>query len=246
MLSTLALPWLLVIAVAPAQAHDRCGEVEHLGQRYTVCSVDTKTDDLALFLRDPTGKPYATFDQLAASLAQTHRSLVFAMNAGMFQTDLSPVGLYIEGGATRHPANTRDGPGNFHMKPNGVFYFGPEGTGVMETQRYLDAHLHPAFATQSGPMLVIDGQIHPRIQADGTSLKIRNGVGVREGHLALFAISNDPVSFYQFASLFRDKLGCFDALFLDGTISTLYAPALGRSVQWLPVGPMVGVTERMP
>lgn len=231
---------------ANAQAHDVCGDLDHDGARYTVCTVDTTKDKLGLFWHDADGKPFANFSHLAASLALTRQTLVFGMNAGMFQTDLSPVGLYIENGQLHHAANTRDGPGNFHLKPNGIFYFGAPGVGILETDRFLAAHLHPDFATQSGPMLVIDGQIHPKIQPDGTSLKIRNGVGVRNGHTAIFAISRDPVSFHSFASLFRDKLGCANALFLDGTISSLYAPGLGRTEQWLPVGPMVGVAEQMP
>ena len=212
---------------------------------YTVCTVEAgAAGALRLYLRDGSGRPYATFAQLAAALAQVNETLVFAMNAGMFEENLSPVGLYIESGEVKRAANTRDGAGNFHMKPNGIFYFGSHGAGVMETQRFLAAHLHPEFATQSGPMLVIDGQIHPKLQPDGTSQKIRNGVGVR-GQTIVFAISHDPVTFYRFASLFRDKLGCADALFLDGTISSLYAPAVGRTLQLLPVGPMVGLTEKL-
>ena len=246
-------PWPCALLAAaalclapPAQARRICEDITFAGHAYTVCTADTTRDKLGLFWRDPAGKPFATFDQLAASLAQTRRTLIFGMNAGMFQTDLSPVGLYIEGGATRHPANTRDGPGNFHMKPNGIFYFGPASVGVLETRAFLKAGLHPDFATQSGPMLVIDGQIHPKIQPDGTSLKIRNGVGVRNAHTAVFAISHDAVSFHEFADLFRGKLGCANALFLDGSISSLYAPALGRTEQFLPVGPMLGVTEARP
>ena len=243
LLTSLALV-LICLGGLDARATDVCRDLDYQGTGYTVCTVDPAKDRLGLFLRDPTGKPYATFDQLAASLAQTRERLVFGMNAGMFQTDLSPVGLYIEGGQVRHAVNTRDGPGNFHLKPNGIFYFGPNGAGVVETQRYLAANLHPDFATQSGPMLVIDGEIHPRIQPDGTSLKIRNGVGARDAHTIVFAISRDPVSFHRFASLFRDELGCANALFLDGTISSLYAPSIGRTAQWLPVGPMVGLMEK--
>ncbi|MCX8256073.1 hypothetical protein RHAL1_01655 [Beijerinckiaceae bacterium RH AL1] len=235
---------LATLASAKAEA---CHDLEDHGAAYTVCTVEAGRGDLRLFLRDGTGRPYATFAQLAAALAQEKQTLVFAMNAGMFEQDLSPVGLYVEGGAQRKAANTGDGPGNFHMKPNGVFWFGPHGAGVMETRAYLAAHLHPAFATQSGPMLVIDGAIHPKLQPDGTSEKIRNGVGVRDhGRTIVFAISRDPVSFYRFASLFRDALGCDNALFLDGTISSLYAPGLGRTMQLLPVGPMIGLTEKAP
>ena len=234
----------LLAAMASARA-DVCRDLEDQGAAYTVCTVEAGRGDLRLFLRDGTGRPYATFAQLAAALAQEKQTLVFAMNAGMFEQDLSPVGLYVEGGQQRKAANTRDGPGNFHMKPNGIFYFGPHGAGVMETKAYLAAHLHPTFATQSGPMLVVDGAIHPKLQPDGTSEKIRNGVGVRDhGRTIVFAISRDAVSFYRFASLFKDRFHCDNALFLDGTISSLYAPGLGRTMQLLPVGPMVGLTEK--
>ena len=234
----------LLVTLASAQA-EVCRDIEDQGAAYTICTVAAGRGDLRLYLRDATGRPYATFAQLAAALAQTKETLLFAMNAGMFEEDLSPVGLFVESGQQRKAANTRDGPGNFHMKPNGIFYFGPRGAGVMETHAFIDAHLHPAFATQSGPMLVIDGAIHPKLQPDGTSAKIRNGVGVRDhGRTIVFAISRDAVSFYRFASLFRDTLRCDNALFLDGTISSLYAPALGRTTQFLPVGPMIGLTEK--
>ena len=235
-----------LVTLAPARA-EVCRDLDDQGADYTICTIEAGRGDLRLYLRDGAGRPYATFSQLAAALAQGKETLLFAMNAGMFEQDLSPVGLFVESGQQRKAANTRDGPGNFHMKPNGVFYFGPHGAGVMETRAFIDAHLHPAFATQSGPMLVIDGAIHPKLQPDGTSEKIRNGVGVRDhGRTIVFAISRDAVSFYRFASLFRDRLGCDNALFLDGTISSLYAPGLGRTMQLLPVGPMVGLTEKAP
>ncbi|WP_171524391.1 phosphodiester glycosidase family protein, partial [Acinetobacter baumannii] len=65
---------------------------------------------------------------------------------------------------------------------------------------------HVRFATQSGPMLLIDGQLHPKLAENGTSLQIRNAVGVGLNGSAWFAISNAPVSFGRFARLFRDKL----------------------------------------
>ena len=241
-LALIAFSSVMVLA-GPLSAAELCTNRELAGQAYSICTIDTTKDKLGLYWKDADGKPFGRFDQLAATLAQTRRKLVFAMNAGMFQADLSPVGLYVESGAQHHAANTRNGFGNFHLKPNGIFYVSGQRAGIMETQHFLDAQLHPDVATQSGPMLVIDGQIHPKIQADGTSLKIRNGVGVRDGHIVVFAISHDPVSFHAFASLFRDALGCRDALFLDGTISSLYAPSLGRTLQWSPVGPILGVTE---
>ena len=67
-------------------------------------------------------------------------------------------------------------------------------------------------------------------------------MGVPSPGIALFAISETPASFYEFASLFRDTLHCPDALYLDGTVSSLYAPELERSDHHVKLGPIVGVT----
>ncbi len=166
------------------------------------------------------------------------------MNAGMFEDDLSPVGLYVEDGRLRHQADLRDGPSNFHLKPNGVFYIGDGGAGVAGDFRgFLAAGLKTRFATQSGPMLVLDGRIHPKILPTGASAKVRNGVGVRDGWLVFFVISEEPVTFHAFAQFFRDRLNCPNALYLDGSVSSLYAPNLDRRADPArPIGPIVGVT----
>ncbi len=236
---------LLFAALGSARPQEKgpCSAINEAGQHYTICSFDVRTARLRLFLAGTDGKPYSNFAAIAEALKSRGDSLTFAMNAGMFGTDYRPVGLYVEGGRQLVPANTRAGRGNFHLKPNGIFYFDGWHAGIMETSRYLRGRLHPEYATQSGPMLVIDGVLHPKIQASGTSEKIRNGVGVRDGHIVVFAISDDPVTFYQFASLFRDRLNCPNALFLDGSVSSLYAPAVRRDDSLLPLGPIVGVVN---
>ncbi len=93
-------------------------------------------------------------------------------------------------------------------------------------------------------MLVVGGRINPRIHENGASKKMRNGAGVADGRIVRFAISNQPVSFHQFAHLFRDRLHCPDALFLDGSISALYAPSISRHDRFRPMGPIVGVVEK--
>jgi uncharacterized protein YigE (DUF2233 family) len=93
-------------------------------------------------------------------------------------------------------------------------------------------------------MLVINGRIHPRFTATSDSLKIRNGVGVRDPRHVFFAISESAVNFYSFARLFRDKLACPNALFLDGSVSGLYAPALKRDDSWHLFGPIIGAVRR--
>jgi len=213
-------------------------------ERFTVCSFDPRHDDIRLFWRDADGQAYGSFSALAAALKANGEELVFAMNGGMFEEDLSPVGLFIENQRKLRKANTRGGGGNFHMKPNGVFWVGDGVAGVAETTRFLASPPSARYATQSGPMLVIDGQIHPRIRPDGTSQKIRNGVGVREDGSVVFAIAEGPVTFDAFARLFRDGLGCRNALFLDGSVSSLYAPELSRDDELIKIGPIVGVVRK--
>ncbi len=144
-----------------------------------------------------------------------------------------------------HGANTASGGGNFHLKPNGVFWIEGGRAGVTETARFLKSNLHPVYATQSGPMLLIAGRVNPHIHESGTSAKFRNGVCVVDGRVAHFAISNEPVTFHQFADLFRSQLNCRDALFLDGgSASALFAPSIARHDLFHPMGPMVGVVEK--
>jgi uncharacterized protein YigE (DUF2233 family) len=211
----------LLLALAPAGAHavnGPCAPLRFEDADYSICKFDARRDDIRLYWKDATGKPYANFTALAQTLKARGRALRFAMNAGMFEADLSPVGLFVEDGRRERRADTREGASNFHLKPNGIFWIGQASAGVTETSRYLANPPAARFATQSGPMLVIDGRIHPKILPTGTSEKVRNGVCVRDGATAIFAISETSVTFNAFARLFRDALGCSDALFLDGSV----------------------------
>jgi uncharacterized protein YigE (DUF2233 family) len=219
-----------------------CRPLVHGEANYVVCTIDLKRYRLRTFLRGADGEIYGGFSRLVQS--PEGRDLVFAMNAGMYDKEGLPVGLYVESGRMLKGANTANGGGNFHLKPNGVFYAKDDSAGVLETGRYLALRPRSELATQSGPMLVIDGRIHPKFSADGSSRKLRNGVGVRDGHLVIFAISDEPVSFGEFAHLFKDELGCPNALFLDGSVSSLYAPSLDRSDGLAPMGPIIGAIER--
>jgi uncharacterized protein YigE (DUF2233 family) len=229
---------LLAAMALPAAAG--CGEADFEDKRYTVCRYDPADVKLELYNLNDEGQPFARFDSLAAHLAQEKKELIFATNAGMFDDALKPIGLYIEDGELRKKLNRRNGAGNFHLKPNGVFWIDGAKAGVSETEVFLRSGRKPTFATQSGPMLVINGRIHPKFSPDGTSLKIRNGVGVTDTGEVIFAISEQGVSFHEFARLFRDQYGCDEALFLDGSISGLYSVETGQRGGYLPLGPMVG------
>lgn len=220
-----------------------CRDIRFEDTPFTVCSVDPAQEDLRLFLYRRDGLPLASFGNVSDLLAKTGQHLTFAMNGGMYHADRAPVGLYVENGARVAPLITKGSPGNFGMLPNGVLCLFDTRAEVIETRRFAKTRPTCKFATQSGPMLVIDGALHPRFLPGSTSRYIRNGVGVSRDGQVHFAISNVAVNFHLFARLFRDRLKTPQALYFDGNISRLYAPSLGRSDAGFPMGPIIGVVK---
>lgn len=218
-------------------------EIATASYRVTVAEVDPARESIRLFLRDGTGRPLRSLQALDAWVKGQGRSLAFAMNAGMYRIDGSPLGLLVAEGRQLSPLNLADAPGNFYLKPNGVFFIEGRTARIEETQAYQRQAHQPTWATQSGPLLVHDGVIHPGFDPRSRSRLVRNGVGVTATGHVVFAISDSPVSFHEFALLFRDGLHCPDALYLDGVVSGLLAPKLGRSDATVPLGPMIGVVE---
>ena len=235
----------MVFATGLPAASDGCTRMDQDGQTYVVCQIDAaRESDLRLWQNDADGRPLNSFNNVRKSLPQG-QSLSFAMNAGMFHPDYRPVGLLVIDGQELHPITTQAGGGNFGMLPNGVFCSGGKRPfQVIESRSFADEAPECRLATQSGPMLVIDGKLHPRFLVDSESRNIRNGVGVSaDGRTAWFAISENPVTFYEFGQMFRDGLGARNALYLDGSISRLYAPGLGRADFGRSMGPMIGLVN---
>lgn len=225
---------------ADAQNAGPCAQRILQHKRVIVCTVDVARMNVRTLWRDKSGKPYGLLSGIASVATPETGPMLFAMNAGMYHENLDPVGLYIEKGQTLKSANTHAGPGNFHMRPNGVFHVSGGTMGVSETRRFVASGGRADYASQSGPMLVIDGRLHPNFTGRGTSEKIRNGVGVAAGgRTAYFVISEDAVTFTEFAKMFREDLKVRNALYFDGSISSLYAPSVGRSDRFMPVGPIV-------
>jgi len=221
-----------------------CQTVVHRGDGYTACAFNIVDDDIRLFHSDADGQPYLQFDTLERELDEQGEVLVFAMNGGMYHEDRRPVGYYRDPYGDQASVNTNDGPGNFHLKPNGVFWLNGSEAGITESGAYLEAGIDPIYATQSGPMLVIDGALHPGLNPEGTSHRRRNGVGVSaDGQTVHFVISDSTVTFHDFATLFRDVIEVPNALFLDGQVSRIYAPAINRDEIGTDLGPMVGVVQ---
>jgi uncharacterized protein YigE (DUF2233 family) len=244
----LAVFFLIFLSAPPegvAQAQDGpCRTLTFEGDPFTVCRAEAGKDDIRLSLRDAGGKPHRRLSILKTHLGEAAGKVKFAMNAGMFDGRSAPIGLYVENGKQLKPINTRNGGGNFHLKPNGVFWIGQDGkTHVTAADAYVAQKPKPKWATQSGPMLVIDGKLHPKISHDGESRYTRNGVGVQDSGDTLFVISDAPVSFGKLARLFRDELKTDNALYFDGAVSSLWAPSLDRLDAGRDLGPMVVVTS---
>lgn len=241
----------MAVRLQPAFAQ-ACAEETFEETRYIVCTVDPDNADLRLFWKNAAGEPYRTFANLADAVRQEGRVLAFAMNAGMYQTDFSPLGLYVENGRELRPADTTAaevsaGPvPNFRKKPNGVFFLGEKGAGIVATHEFLKLQPKVYLATQSGPMLVIRNRLIPIFIVNSQDRTRRSGVGVCRDKMIRFAISEDAVNFHDFGRLFRDHLKCADALFLDGGGGAgIYYPAMERNdISWHGgYGPMFGLVE---
>lgn len=196
----------------------------HAKEKIISYVVDLQKQDLQLYWKDDKGQIIQSFQNLKNYLADKNKKLVFAMNAGMYRPDNTPCGLYIHQQKTITPLVTGSGSGNFFLKPNGVFYINNKNKAVIcTTPDFINNNNQVKWATQSGPMLVINGAIHPAFVKGATNTNIRNGVGILPDNKIVFAISNGKINFYDFAEYFKN-LGCKNALYLDGYVSRIYLP----------------------
>jgi uncharacterized protein YigE (DUF2233 family) len=186
--------------------------------------VDLKKQTLKFYLKDSAAYNYGNFEELKTQLESKHQKLVFAMNGGMYLPDGSPQGLYIENGITKTPLDsTKQAYGNFYLQPNGMFYITDDNKGVVCQTTEFKPNPNITYATQSGPMLVINNEIHPVFVKNSKHFHIRNGVGVLPNGNFLFAMSKDTITLYDFADFFKG-VGCKNALYLDGFVSRTYLP----------------------
>ncbi|RIV90313.1 hypothetical protein D2V17_04600, partial [Aurantiacibacter xanthus] len=224
-------------------AFDACEVITFEEQRFADCIADPADHTIVTALSPAGGAPFRSF--AAYRKANPETDVAFAMNGGMFDDAGQPVGYFVEDGERLKALSRADGTGNFHLKPNGVFFGSGSKWQVLDTEKfYSTVRERPAFGTQSGPMLVIDGKIHPEITENGPSRLLRNAVGVDEQGRAHFVISQGPISFGVIARLFRDRLKTPNALFLDGTVSSLWDPVADRMDGRAPLGPLIVVKNK--
>jgi uncharacterized protein YigE (DUF2233 family) len=206
-------------------------------------SVNPKSLTVSMYWKDDNGKIIQTFEKLKNYTQSKKQTLLFAMNGGMYQKDYSPVGLYIENYKKLHELNTQTGKGNFYLSPNGVFYLTKDRSAHICTSSNFKYDSSIQFATQSGPMLVANGEIHKAFDPNSKNLNIRNGVGILPNGNILFAISKKEINFYDFAQFFLQK-GCSNALYLDGYVSRMYLPEEKIEQMDGHFGVLIGVTAK--
>lgn len=210
---------------------------------YDTYIVDLEKQQIQLFWKDEQGEIFGSIGDLYYWLQMYNQELLFATNAGMYTPENAPRGLYVEDGIEKIPLDLSQGQGNFYLKPNGVFLLGAEGAKILESSTYPLYSSPVYFATQSGPLLLINGKIHPKFTKGSHNLHIRSGVGLIDEHKVVFIISRQPVNFYDFASLFKYGFKCKNALYLDGAISQMYLPELGRFDSTGNFGGIIGISK---
>lgn len=206
-------------------------------------SLNPKEENIKFYWKKPDGERIKSLGNLKEFVEQQNQKLVFAMNGGMFNKDFSPQGLYIEDGKILNPIDTLNGEGNFYLKPNGIFYINFDKKAfIVETEKF-DLTENIQFATQSGPMLVINGKIHPEFRKGSKNINIRNGVGISNDNKVIFAMSKKEINLYDFAEFFQ-KHGCKNALYLDGFVSRTYFPEENWEQTDGDFGVIIGVSKK--
>ena len=233
---------ILLIIASISVGFYQLGKPSNEDERFVSYIVNPKKQNLDFFWKNEKGEHFKNADNLISWLKSKNKKLLFSTNGGMYKKDNSPQGLFIENKIVKSEIDTSNGNGNFYLKPNGVFYLTTDKNPMIcKTEDFVN-NGKIKYATQSGPMLVINGEIHTAFKKNSTNLNIRNGVGILPNNQVVFAISKKEINFYDFAEYFKN-LGCKNALYLDGFVSRTYLP----EKNWKQIdgnfGVIIGVTE---
>lgn len=202
--------------------------INYRNQDFYSYVVDLTKSNLSFNSKTKSGEWIKTINRLKNYLSLQNKTLIFATNGGMFNQNFNPVGLYIENGKELFHINLGDGKGNFFLKPNGIFYINKwGGAGIIESSVYPKIKGKLKYATQSGPLLLLNDQINKNFGKNSQNKYIRNAVGIINKDSVVFVISKNPVNFYDLAMFFKEEFNCKNALYLDGFISEMYLPELG-------------------
>jgi uncharacterized protein YigE (DUF2233 family) len=226
---------------------------KYMNVKYKMYVYDRIKDSLSLSfdLVDSNNNHFTTFDNYRKYLNKSKYEPLMITNAGMFSSNQDPQGLFINKSRnlcfetdTSHPITD----GNFYLMPNGILYIDSlNHPKIISTDDFvannIDIHTLK-FATQSGPMLLRNGNKNPNLKDRSNNKKIRSGVGVFEDNKLVFICSDGPENFWLFTQLFQDLFDCKNVLFLDGAISGMYLKDVDESDRGGFYGPMISVSKK--
>jgi len=187
-------------------------------------SIKTNPSNINLYWKNKNNESYSTFYSLKKHLTKESSEPFMMMNAGIYSSNKTPAGLFVENNKIIAKLNTLNGKGNFHLQPNGIFYINNNNQAKLTTtSKFVEIIKKSNIKTaiQSGPMLVINNKINSIFKKDSNSLYVRNAVCVDKSNSVVFFISKDKTNFYNFANI-AVSLDCKNALYLDGSISKIY------------------------
>ena len=201
-----------------------------------------KPEEVQLHWKDAEGNDYQSLTRLKNALEDSY-NVKMIMNAGIYSMNNVPAGLWIEQGKELNALNTKSGKGNFHVQPNGVFAIAGNKPYILTTAAYQKSKLKPDFALQSGPMLIIHGKMNSQFRASLESYHKRNAVCLTKQNELLFlmTIKGEPNLYTLSQGLL--KIGCHDALYLDGTISNWYISGQFNTLHWKRFVGMISVLD---
>lgn len=165
-------------------------------------------------------KDYGKSSLSATKFAHKAGSLI-TINGGFFSPDYQPLGLRIQQGVIRSPLKDTSWWGVFYIKDHHPH---------IVSQRQYPATLHPEFAIQAGPRLIVNGSI-PTLKEGYAE---RSALCITKTHEIVIAITEQaPLTTAQFARILQrpshqNGIGCYQALNLDGgSSSQLFAELPG-------------------
>ncbi len=187
------------------------------------------------------GRPYGTLDALRADLLRQGRCPLFLSNAGIYGTNGAPLGLHVEAGKVLKGLNRSKGTGNFFWQ-SGVFAIRRGKPEIVPRSTWRGA-AGVSLATQSGPLLVLNGKRTSAGRASANGYSRSAVVIYRDGRLG-FVHSRWASSFAALVDRAARPGPIRHMLYLDGSINDWWQPGQTQSARHTPrLAAMFAVTS---
>ena len=220
------------------------------GSTFCAYILNPQVETVNFHYKNKKNENFSSIENLKNSIEKAKLDIQMITNGGMYSPANEPQGLYIENKKTYKTIDTlndKDGT-NFYLFPNGVFYMDTlNNFGISSTENFIKKISDYSLiknATQSGPMLINNGEIHKSFSKASQNEKIRSGVGITSSNQLVFLITLDDCNFYDFAICYKEIFDCNNALFLDGAISKMFIKDIPTNFLNGLFVPMISITKK--